>query len=159
MEFQEKMPPNSPSDSPINGGEGIDLALRVSGDRIWGYSVLKDQRRLLRKEETVAEKILWISLRNRQFQGLKFRRQHGIGPFVVDFYCNQWKLIIELDGEIHNEPEIQRYDCERQTYLEDAGYLVLRIQNEVVITNLDEALRRISEILPSIYGGVGGGVR
>jgi len=100
-----------------------------------------------------------MSLRAKQFQGLKFRRQHGIGPFIVDFYCNQYKLVVELDGEIHNEIEVQRYDHERQKYLEDAGYVVLRIPNDIVMTNPDEALRRITDILPSIYGGVGGGDR
>ncbi len=150
---------NSPSDSPINGGEDIDLTVRVAGDRIWGYSVLKDQRRILRKEETVAERILWMSLKSKQSQGLKFRRQHGIGPFIVDFYCNQYKLVVELDGAIHDEIEVRRYDHERQKYLEDASYIVLRIPNHVVIMRHKEALKRIADVLPSIYGGVGGGVR
>ena len=98
-------------------------------------------------------------LRAKQFKGLKFRRQHGIGLFIVDFYCDQFKLVLELDGGIHDEIDVKAYDQERQKYLEDAAYTVLRIPNDLVLTDPHAALKRITDIFPSIYGGVGGGAR
>ncbi|MCB1579577.1 MAG: endonuclease domain-containing protein, partial [Alphaproteobacteria bacterium] len=73
--------------------------------------------RTLRKNQTDAEKLLWSKLRNRQFENLKFRRQHPVPPYVADFYCEDLKLIVEIDGGQHT-PEKDR---ERQKYIEDQG--------------------------------------
>lgn len=106
-----------------------------------------DTARELRKNMTKVEKILWIVLRNKKI-GAKFRRQ---APFVfgdnhnyvADFYCAEKKLIIELDGEIHNSDLEKEYDKFRQDIFEVSGYKVIRFKNEEIIKNLDTVLDRI----------------
>jgi len=102
-------------------------------------------RRQLRKQQTRSEKKLWAALRNRQVDGRKFRRQHSIGPFIIDFYCHQERLIIEVDGAIHDDPYRATYDSERQRALEAEGYRVLRFTNAMVRDHCDEVIARIEE--------------
>jgi type I restriction enzyme, R subunit len=83
----------------------------------------------MRKNETSSEQILWCHLKNRKLKGLKFRRQHQIGPFIVDFYCHKDKLIIELDGSVHQNKKQIEYDCRREDYLRLEGFQILRITN------------------------------
>jgi very-short-patch-repair endonuclease len=99
-----------------------------------------------RKKPTEAEKTLWQKLRMHRFHGLKFRSQHCIGPFIVDFYCKQAKVIIEVDGEIHQYRAEE--DKIRQEFLENKEYKVLRFPNDVVLNNIDEVLRQIESSLP-----------
>src|SRR3954463_13277355 len=89
--------------------------------------------RLLRARETWAEDLLWESLRGRRLDGLKFRRQHPIGPFVVDFCCTERRLAIELDGGVHADQ--REHDAEREAILITAGYTVFRFPNEQVRAN------------------------
>jgi len=91
--------------------------------------------RELRHPQTPAEQKVWQVLRNRQCAGYKFRRQHPIGPFIVDFYCAQTKLVIEIDGDTHAD-QIE-YDLARTEYLNQQGYRVLRFTNNDVHTNID----------------------
>lgn len=93
----------------------------------------KVYRRNLRRRETKAEALLWQILRNRQVAGLRFKRQHGIGPFIVDFYCHQIRLIIEVDGGYHDLPKQKSYDQWREAFLDRAGYRMLRFRNEEVL--------------------------
>jgi very-short-patch-repair endonuclease len=86
---------------------------------------------------------LWDRLRNRQLAGLKFRRQHPIDRSIVDFYCAEKRLIIEVDGGIHNQT-IQE-DLERTKVLQDRGYKVIRIQNHDIEKNIDQVLNTIAE--------------
>ena len=97
--------------------------------------------RRLRHDSTLPERILWGSLRGAQLAGLKFRRQHSIGPFVVDFYCHEAKLVVELDGDSH----IGRADADsrRTQYLESQGLRVLRVNNDDVIQDLEAVWRGI----------------
>jgi very-short-patch-repair endonuclease len=95
----------------------------------------------LRKQLTPAETMLWQALRNRQLNGLKFRRQHPVGQFIVDFYCPEHQLIIELDGAIHDR-QIE-YDTARTEQLQAFGYQVLRFQNEEILMNLPSVLEQI----------------
>jgi len=99
--------------------------------------------RKLRKNQTEVEKRLWRQLRAKRFFGFKFRRQHPIGPYVVDFVCLNEKLVIELDGGQHSEtPE---YDLKRTQYLENLGFTVVRFWNNEVMGNIDgvmEVLRQ-----------------
>ena len=74
--------------------------------------------RQLRREGTPAERILWEALRGRQLQGMRFRRQHPIETFILDFYCPQHKLVVEVDGGIHTEPTVRERDEERQRWIE-----------------------------------------
>lgn len=100
----------------------------------------------LRTNSTDAEKYLWHSLRNRQLAGSKFRRQHPIPPYTVDFVCLERRLIVELDGGQHAEAVI--YDASRTVFLEGLGYRVLRFWNNDVLGNMqavpEEILRELS---------------
>ncbi len=110
--------------------------------RIRGTSPLIQQRaRELRRRATEAERVLWERLRNRRLGGLKFRRQHPLGPYIVDFYCAEHRLVIEVDGPIH-ERQKER-DALRTEYLEAYGYRVLRFTNEDVLTDIEAVLERI----------------
>src|SRR3989338_525180 len=93
--------------------------------------VLRDRRRELRQKSTRAEEKLWFELRNNKL-GVKFKRQHSIGGYILDFYCSEKKLIIELDGEVHNTPEAKEYDSVRDKLLHDLGYKTLRFLNREI---------------------------
>jgi very-short-patch-repair endonuclease len=97
----------------------------------------------LRKRETFPEKVLWDALRNKQFHGLKFLRQHPVGRFVVDFYCHELRLVVEVEGDIHEKPGQQEYDKERFAELEACGKKILRVKNEDVVFKLEGVLERI----------------
>jgi very-short-patch-repair endonuclease len=91
--------------------------------------------------------LLWNAIRAKRFLGLKFRRQHAIGQFVVDFYCPSESMIIEVDGGIHRSRAGP--DRERQRFLEDLGLKVLRFSNELVIEDLGTVLEQIRLALTS----------
>ncbi len=94
------------------------------------------RRRALRHACTDAEAVLWARLRGRRFAGLKFRRQHPCGPYILDFYCPERRLAVELDGGQHFDPETQRYDQRRTAYLSRRDIKVLRFQTDLVFTEL-----------------------
>jgi very-short-patch-repair endonuclease len=98
----------------------------------------------LRKNMTGAEKVLWMHLKE-GINKIKIRRQHPIGLYIADFYCHKLKLIIEVDGSIHNEPDIREFDEARQKDLEKWGYVILRFTNEQVMEKSDEVIRIITE--------------
>ena len=102
-----------------------------------------DRARLLRKKATEPERILWRHLRNRNFAGYKFRRQHPFNGYVLDFYCPSAKLAIELDGGGHNYCVGQIHDRKRSQFLIRHGVLVLRFWNHQVRQELDSVLRAI----------------
>ena len=101
----------------------------------------------LRKNSTPAEKKLWQIVRNRNLNGRKFRRQHPIAKYVVDFYCHQSKLVIELDGEIHMDLEQMKYDNERNEFMVEIGLNVLRIKNEDLFDNEEKVIELIMKNL------------
>lgn len=109
----------------------------------------KEKARALRKSETAAEKKLWNALRNKKAGNFKFRRQHPIGYYIVDFYCDEMNLIIEIDGSIHDEEDIREYDKIRQEQLENIGYKFLRFRNNDVMNSLDGVLAEIKGYLTS----------
>ena len=100
---------------------------------------------------TVAETLLWRSLRSRGLKGMKFRRQVPIGPFVADFACIEQKLVVELDGRPHDDPEQQAHDRSRDAFLAAQGWRVLRLSNERVTGGaaLDDILRALGRGPPS----------
>lgn len=97
----------------------------------------------LRKNMTESEKLLWTEIRNRKLNGFKFRRQHPIDIFIADFYCHEIKLVIELDGNIHDSEENKEYDEGRTAELGYLGVKVIRFTNEEVINSMNEVLARI----------------
>ena len=103
----------------------------------------KSSARSLRHNSTDAERLLWQRLRNRQLAGLKFRRQEPIGSFVVDFFCLERNLIIEVDGGQHAATEAQKRDAARTTWLEARSYRVIRFWNNDVIQNIEAVLDAI----------------
>ena len=102
--------------------------------------------RELRQELTQAEKILWAELRNRKLNGLKFRRQHPIDKFVLDFYCHERKLAVELDGSIHDLKVNKDYDEARTAMLGGLGIYTLRFRNDDVVINIENVLQQIREV-------------
>jgi len=124
---------------------------------------------LLRQELTEAEKVLWELLRDSKVNGLKFRRQHPLKNYIVDFFCYELNLVIELDGGYHNHPEQKEKDEIRDLHLKALGYKVLRFENETVFRDPKEIIKAIVEIKENLLlqsesnaplsGGRGGGVR
>jgi very-short-patch-repair endonuclease len=106
--------------------------------------------RSLRRAATSAEDLLWQELRNRQLGRWEFRRQHPIDRFIVDFVTLDGKLIVEVDGATHSEPEELRGDAERTRILESLGFHVVRITNEDVYSNMGGVLNTILHELGSI---------
>lgn len=104
---------------------------------------LVDAAREQRHPLTNAECVLWEVLRNRGLRGLKFRRQHAIGYYILDFFCLEQSLAIEVDGDVHDNDEQRAYDDERTRRLNEAGISVLRFENREVIGHLDDVLGRI----------------
>ncbi len=108
----------------------------------------KELRRKLRKSEPVTERLLWSKLRNRYLLGFKFRRQYGIGPFVVDYCCPDTKLVIELDGDSHYvSDDAKNNDLKRQQYIEDLDFTVLRFTNRDIMENVAGVLEIIANHL------------
>jgi len=99
--------------------------------------------RRLRREQTDVERKLWYALRDRRLGEFKFRRQQPIGPYTVDFFCSDAKLIIELDGSQHAEAENREKDEKRTEFLESRGYKVLRFWNCDLIENMDGVIETI----------------
>lgn len=101
--------------------------------------------RELRKRSTEAEEILWQFLRNKNHKGLKFRRQHPLKNYIADFYCHDLKLVIEIDGGIHNQEVNQVYDKQRTIVLNELGLSVIRFTNDEVLNQLPEVLKKIKQ--------------
>ena len=101
--------------------------------------------RNLRKNSTIQERRLWNLLKNRQFHNLKFKRQQPIGDYIVDFICKEAKIIIEIDGGQHNEPENIEYDKTRTEYLNNLGYKVVRFWNNEIYENIEGVVLRLKE--------------
>lgn len=112
---------------------------------IYNRSETNALRRRLRNEATRAELMLWEHLQGKKLKGLKFRRQYGVGPYVVDFYCPKFKLAIELDGDTHYEDDAQENDRERENYIKTYDVHFLRFTNNEVYGNLDGVLEKIRE--------------
>jgi very-short-patch-repair endonuclease len=110
------------------------------------WEMLKPLARQKRHEPTPAENHLWRYLRNRQVNNTKFRRQHAIDRFIVDFYCVEARLIIEVDGSIHDYTADE--DALRQEFLESLGLRVIRFTNDAVLHDIQDVLIEIKKYLP-----------
>jgi very-short-patch-repair endonuclease len=109
---------------------------------------IQQRAKELRREQTPAEQKLWARLRGKQLLGFKFRRQHPIGRFIVDFCCTRPKLVIEIDGDSHASQV--EYDGSRTAHLEGLGYTVVRFTNEQVHRRLDAILDEIARTLDGL---------
>ena len=118
---------------------------------LFNNSDLKSLRQKLRKDMPTAEVILWSELQGRRLLDLKFRRQYGIGRYVVDFYCPKLKLVIEVDGDSHSTRKAERYDKRRQEYIESKGIKVYRCDNNVY-TNLDGVIKGLAYEVEKLIG-------
>jgi very-short-patch-repair endonuclease len=107
----------------------------------------KNFRKQLRNSLTAAEAVLWQNLRGRQLLGKKFRRQVSIGRYIVDFYCPEAGLVIELDGDRHFSITIDEYEAQRTKYLEEESLRIIRFENKELYQNLEGVLEAIKEVL------------
>ncbi|RIJ37446.1 endonuclease domain-containing protein [Pontibacter oryzae] len=112
-------------------------------DQLHSIPNLKIERALLRNSMTPAEEELWYLLRKHKVGGRKFRRQHSIGSYIVDFYCASERLVIELDGAVHDTAEAIANDQVRDETLLFLGYKVIRIRNDEVFEQPEAVLQRI----------------
>ena len=103
----------------------------------------KSFRQYLRTHCTRAEQVLWLSLKHRQVLGCKFRRQHGVGKYVLDFFCPELLLAIEVDGASHESREKRAHDEQRQAEMEQKGIRFLRFTDDQVLSNCDEVVKAI----------------
>ena len=103
--------------------------------------------RKLRKTMTKAETVLWMHLRGNRMRGLRFRRQHPVGPFIADFACVKARLIVEVDGDTHTSAGARAYDARRTRYLHRRGWRERRVGNEAVLLSLDWVLEEIGREL------------
>ena len=113
------------------------------------YDLLKEFARHNRREMTRSETVLWDALRS-EFRGIKFRRQHPIGDYIADFLCLTEKLVVEVDGGYHDNPQQQQEDQWRTEYLQSKGYHLMRFKNEEVDTDVKGVIRSIKEELIKI---------
>jgi very-short-patch-repair endonuclease len=103
----------------------------------------KVNARALRRRLTPPERLLWSRLKNGQLNGLRFRKQHPVGPFIADFYCHQLRLVVEIDGPTHRDDQLA-YDERRNRWMNDRGLRVIRITGTEVFRNLDGLLSTIA---------------
>ena len=113
-------------------------------------------RQSLRNNATSVESILWKALKGKQVDGLKFRRQFGVGPYILDFYCPEIRLGIELDGEVHKSAEAHEYDEIRSTFMKKNRIGILRFDNDVVTKNMDAIIEAIKKARTEINTGTKG---
>ena len=117
--------------------------------------ITKEFRRFLRHEETPTERMLWKFLRKKQLDGYRFRQQHGFGPYIMDFYCPELRLCIELDGSVHDGLEAQQKDADRTAFLNEHRISVLRFRNEEIESDVECVLNRIRDYIKNnLKGGM-----
>lgn len=118
--------------------------------KIYNRKSIKKQRKYLRSNMTKAEVILWSKLKGRKLQDYKFRRQHSIGNYIVDFYCPKLKIALEIDGESHYTEKGKARDKKRSTYLNNLGISVKRFTNSQIKQNLNGVLKEITAFVQSL---------
>ena len=111
------------------------MGLKTMNNKIFNIPEYTKRRQELRNNATQPEQKLWATLRGKQF-GVKFRRQHGIGHCIVDFYCPERKLVIEVDGDSHYTDVAQKNDAQRDAFLQQLGLRVLRFTNQDINQNM-----------------------
>jgi very-short-patch-repair endonuclease len=123
----------------------LNLIMPKRRTLIWYHPDLKEQARELRNNCTLSEKLLWQKLKGKQLKGYDFHRQKPLNYYIVDFYCNELGLAIELDGSVHRAEDTIYRDKRRQEALEECGIRFLRFSDEDIYRNIQDVLARISE--------------
>ncbi len=141
-----RTPPDSLHSSPWQGGGRKGVSSYTQPSSLNNYPQYKTRRQELRSQPTPAEHHLWQHLRKNQL-GVKFRRQHGIHHYIVDFYCPECDLVIEVDGEIHTSEDAREYDQERDNLLKSCGLQVLHFSNHQVLQDTPTTLTQIQQAL------------
>jgi len=118
--------------------------------KFYNKSSEKEKRRSLRQNTTNAEMLVWSKLKGKQVASCKFRRQYSVGAFVIDFYCPELKLAIEIDGETHFQDGAEAYDQARQQFIEKFGIQFLRFTNQQVYENLEGVIEVIAQMVQSL---------
>ncbi|MCJ7555226.1 MAG: endonuclease domain-containing protein [Ignavibacteriaceae bacterium] len=113
--------------------------------KIFNKKEWMSRRKELRNNSTYTEIFFWQQVKSKQLEGRKFRRQTSIGSYVVDFYCPEEKLVVELDGEVHFNEEVIKFDQKRTEYLESLGLKVIGFENNEVLKNTEYVLSKIKE--------------
>lgn len=119
----------------------------MKNNKIFNSSRTKAQRKFLRNNMTQAEIKLWSGLKGRQLSGIKFRRQHGIGDYIVDFYCPELKLVVEVDGDSHYSISGKSHDLLKDDYLKDLEITVIRFSNTDILENTDGVFSLINDTI------------
>jgi very-short-patch-repair endonuclease len=120
----------------------------------YGNRELVKKARELRGNMTLAEIILWSRIRSKKIDGFKFRRQQPIFDYVVDFYCDELRLIIEVDGEIHSLQDEVEFDVKRDKLLNINGYHILRLNNLEIQTDINSAIIKIKSFISTILSPI-----
>ena len=118
--------------------------------KVFNKSSEREKRRYLRNNMPKAELLLWSELKGRKLRGYKFRRQYGVNGFVLDFYCPELKLALEVDGDSHFQEGMEVNDLERQLIIESYGITFLRFTNNDVYENMTAVLERILEFMEEV---------
>ena len=105
-----------------------------------------------RNAQTSAEDLLWQRIRNRQINGFKFRREHQFGNYICDFFCREANLVVECDGEVHDQNESWHHDQARDAYMISQGLRILRFTNQQILHDTESVLREIQDYLPAPSG-------
>ncbi len=129
----------------LSEGKGTEFGYEWADPQY--YTLLKDFAKNHRANPTQAESILWDCLKSKKLENYKFRRQHIIGKYITDFVCLKKRLVIEIDGLIHQLPEIKEKDEFRQSWLESIGFTVLRFTNDEVLADIDAVLNQVQKTL------------
>ena len=115
--------------------------------RLYNQPIQTEKRRDLRNHATRSERLLWTQLKSKQLSGFKFRRQHGVGPYILDFFCPEAKLAIEIDGSSHDSDDAKTKDQRRQAFIEEFGIRFLRFKDTELFENPNKVLERIEKEL------------
>jgi type I restriction enzyme R subunit len=136
------------------GEKGQELPQYRGGFQFAG---MVERARELRQKQTPAEEFLWELLRDRRFLGLKFRRQHQVGDYIPDFFCAEYGLIVEADGNVHQTEAAANKDKTRDAALTTQGFKIVRLPHSLILNDTESALRKIASSLPSTFGRGAGG--
>ena len=120
--------------------------IRVPVFQFYANQKTIDLAKELRRKMTPSEKVLWQRLRSKKIAGFKFRRQHPIRYYIADFYCHEARLVIEVDGPIHDRIDRREHDQQRNGVIEDFGIMILRFNNDEIKYHLVKVLKKIEEV-------------